>query len=118
MSTKTPAHDAAIADAIRERYAALSAKDAERVLSSSGSGFIAYTLAPPLKDEGDIAGLIGWFATWDGPIGYELRDLEISAGEDVAFAHGLVHMTGRKTDGVAVDLWFRQTLGLRNRRGV
>jgi ketosteroid isomerase-like protein len=31
----------------------------------------------------------------------------------VAFCHGLTHMTGTKTDGAQVDLWFRSTVGLR-----
>ena len=34
-------------------------------------------------------------------------------GDDVAFCHGLTHMTGTKTDGEQVDLWFRSTVGLR-----
>jgi ketosteroid isomerase-like protein len=37
----------------------------------------------------------------------------IEAGDDVAFCHGLTHMTGTKTDGELVDLWFRSTVGLR-----
>ncbi len=51
--------------------------------------------------------------TWDGPIGLELGDLDVVVGEDVAFAHGLQRMRGRKTGGEAVDLWFRSTFCLR-----
>ena len=35
--------------------------------------------------------------------------MKITAGDVAAFANALVHMTG----GEAVDLWFRQTLGLK-----
>jgi hypothetical protein len=28
-------------------------------------------------------------------------------------SHGLTHLTGTKTDGTRVDLWFRSTTGLR-----
>ena len=38
--------------------------------------------------------------------------MAITAGNDIAFATSLVHMTGRKTDGEKPDLWFRQTIGL------
>ncbi|MGO7947064.1 hypothetical protein ACC722_38255, partial [Rhizobium ruizarguesonis] len=34
------------------------------------------------------------------------------AGLLSAFWSGLMRMTGTKTDGAAVDIWFRQTLGL------
>ncbi|MGH3395571.1 MAG: YybH family protein [Streptosporangiaceae bacterium] len=58
-------------------------------------------------------GLEGWFQTWAGPIGYDIGEPVIEAGGDVAFGHGLTHMTGTKTDGELVDLWFRSTVGLR-----
>ena len=54
-----------------------------------------------------------WFQTWDGPIGYDIGEPVIEAGDDVAFCHGLTHMTGTKADGERVDLWFRSTVGLR-----
>ena len=54
-----------------------------------------------------------WFQTWDGPIGYDIGEPVIEAGDDVAFCHGLTHLTGTKTDGALVDLWFRSTVGLR-----
>lgn len=111
------AAETAIKQAIEARNAALSAKDVAGVMASGYAGFVAYTLAPPLKSTAGKAGLEGWFATWDGPIGLKLKDLKITAGDDVAFASCLAHMTGRKTDGEAVDLWHRTTFGLRRVRG-
>jgi ketosteroid isomerase-like protein len=108
----TPA-DQAITQAILDRNAAIHDKNAAGVMASGAPGLVSYSLAPPLKDTAGAAGLEAWFATWDGPISQELRDLEILAGDNVAFAHGLVHMTGRKTDGEMIDLWFRETLGLK-----
>lgn len=105
--------DAAIEGAIRARLRALSAKDAKAVFDCETSDFVCYSLAPPLVSTGGLEGLDAWFDTWAGPIGYELRDLAITAGPATAYAHALVRMSGRKTDGVEVDLWFRQTLGLR-----
>jgi PhnB protein len=71
-------------------------------------------LAPPLRTaESGPEGLDAWFATWQGPIGYEIHDLGIAAGGDVAFCHGLARLTGTKTDGEKPDVWFRLTLGLR-----
>jgi PhnB protein len=107
----------AIRQAIQARNTALGAKDVEGVMASGYAGFVSYNLAPPLKASGGKGGLTDWFATWDGPIGYGMKDLKIVAGDDVGFAHGLVHMTGRKVDGEKIDMWFRQTFGLKLARG-
>ncbi|HEX3405911.1 MAG TPA: nuclear transport factor 2 family protein [Caulobacteraceae bacterium] len=106
-----------IKQALEARNAALSAKDAAGLMASGYAGFVAYTLAPPLQSTAGKAGLEGWFATWEGPIGFALKDLKITAGDDVAFASCLAHMTGRKTDGEDIDLWHRMTFGLKRVRG-
>ncbi len=116
MASATPA-EKAIKQAILDRNAALHDKNVAAVMASGAPGFVSYSLAPPLKGAAGKAGLLAWFATWDGPIGHELKDLKIVAGEGVAFAHGLIHMTGRKIDGEQIDLWFRQTFGLKLFRG-
>jgi ketosteroid isomerase-like protein len=103
--------------ALEARNAALSAKDTAALMATGYAGFVAYTLAPPLTSVGGKEGLAGWFATWDGPIGFALKDLKITAGDEVAFASCLAHMTGRKTDGEDIDLWHRMTFGLKRVRG-
>ena len=55
---------------------------------------------------------------YDGRIGYEVRDLRIAAGDDIAFAHFLYHVTGTMTDGNKVDMWVRTTIGLQKTDGV
>ena len=101
----------AIERVIIARNRALSAKDAEAVADCQTRDFVCFSMAPPLVAR-DPGGMQAWFDTWDGPIGYETRDLEVTAGDRVAFAHALVNLTGRKTDGYVADLWFRLTLGL------
>ena len=113
------ASEKAIKQTIQARNTALSAKNVAGVMASTPPALRRATLdwAPPLRESSGKAGLAGWFATWDGPIGHEMRGLKIVAGDAAGFAHGLVHMTGRKTDGEVVDLWFRQTFGLKLSRG-
>lgn len=98
---------------IEDWTTALRAKDAGRVMSHSAKGMVQFTLAPPLVADEDAESLEAWFDTWQGDIGYELRDLKIVAGDGVAFSHSLNHMTGKRTDGEMTDLWFRHTLGFR-----
>lgn len=102
---------AAIERVITARCRALSAKDAEAVADCQTRDFVCFSIAPPLVAN-DPNGIQAWFDTWDGPIGYALRDLQIVAGADVAFAHALVNLSGRKTEGYVVDMWFRLSLGL------
>jgi ketosteroid isomerase-like protein len=54
-----------------------------------------------------------WFATWEGPIGYEIRDLGITMGDDVAFSHSLNRIYGKRTNGEDTDVWVRVTDGFR-----
>jgi ketosteroid isomerase-like protein len=92
---------------------ALRAKNAEGVVSHHAADFIQFSLAPPLVSAGDVEKLQAWFATWQGPIGYEIHNLGISAGDCVAYCHSLNRMSGTRDGGEKTDLWFRQTLGLR-----
>jgi ketosteroid isomerase-like protein len=102
---------------LNDRAAAITARDARAAVAHYAPEVVSFSLAPPLRYAGDVvrdpAGLEGWFQTWDGPIGYDIGEPVIEAGDDIAFCHGLTHMTGTKTDGEGVDLWFRSTVGLR-----
>ena len=102
---------------LTECAAAIRAKDARRAVAHYAPDVVSFTLAPPLRYAGDEvrdpAGTEGWFQTWDGPIGYDIGERVIEVGGDVALCHGLTHLTGTKTDGHRVDLWFRSTVGLR-----
>ena len=105
--------EAKIRSLIDQRAKALHAKNAEGVVVCRTSDYVQFSLAPPLAHTSDAKNLNAWFATWQGPIGSEARDLTIAVSGDTAFSHGLSRMTGTKTDGAEVDLWFRETLCFR-----
>jgi len=109
----TQNEQAQVRAAIEDWALALSAKDAPRVISHYGKTIAQFTLAPPLITDEGAEELRVWFDSWRGQIRYELRDLSITAANDVAFGHGLARLTGTKTDGEKADLWFRLTLGFR-----
>ena len=113
------AADEAAVRALMDAWAqALRNKDAAGVTACQADGMVLYSLAPPLVSGTSTRWLQAWFDTWEGPIGYAFADLTVAVGGDIAFSHGLSHMTGKKTDGEVVDLWFRHTLGLRRQNGV
>jgi ketosteroid isomerase-like protein len=91
---------------------AIRAKDADGAMACYAPDAVVFDLAPPLVSAGpDADGLQAWFATWEDPIHFEIRDLNVLAGDDVAFCHSLSRLSGTKTDGEKVDIWFRLTLG-------
>ena len=107
-----------IRNLIDDWAAGLRAKDANRVKRHATKDLVHFSLAPPLVgDENGAYGLEAWFDTWQGPLGYELRDLEIVTGDGVAFSHSLNHLTGTSKSGETSDVWFRSTLGFRKVSG-
>lgn len=107
-------HGAAIRGLIEARNAAVRAGDAERA--------VAHDLQPPLRFTGaaarDADGLARWLATWDGPVGVEMPEPTVAVHGDLAFAHGLSRMRGRKRGApTPIDLWYRATLCLKRAGG-
>ena len=99
---------------------ALRAKDIDRVMSHYAPDILLFDLAPPLQYLGGEAyrkNWEEWFASWRGPIGYEIRDLSIIVGDDVAFSHSLNRISGTRTNGEETDVWVRVTACYRKMGG-
>jgi len=116
-SEHEPAGDeAAIRALLAERAAAVRARDASWFVASLDPSIVIFDLAPPLRRSGpellDPSGLQAWLDTWDGEIGYEMAELTISIGGNIAYCHSLDHLTGTRTDGEREDFWVRATVGL------
>ncbi|MGZ5877173.1 MAG: YybH family protein [Bradyrhizobium sp.] len=106
--------EAGIRNLIDQRIGALDAKDAQAVLSALTTDFVGFSLAPPLVSAmTDAKAYDAWFATWQGPIGTEIRDLGIVVSGDLGVSHSLNLMTGTSASGHEVKLWYRQTLSFR-----
>lgn len=117
-STAAASDEAAVRSVIEALGRHVGRKDAAAIVALRAETYVQFSLAPPLvSDAADAAGLAAWFATWDGPIGIDMRELSITVGGDIACCHSLNHMTGRKIEGEVVDLWYRQTLCLRRIHG-
>ena len=98
------------------RVKAINAKDAAAAMAAAAPDVLVFDLAPPLRHRGaDVIrkDLEEWFRSFRGGVGYELRDLTVTAGADVAFGHGLVRISGARTDGTQTDVWVRATMCFR-----
>ncbi len=108
-------NEAQIRRLVDSRLKAIHAKDADAAMSSCSPDIVLFDLAPPLQHRGaevNRKGLEEWFRTFRGPVGYELRDLSITAGDEVAFCHSLGRISGARTDGTQTDVWVRATVCL------
>jgi len=104
-----------IRDLMAVRAQAMTGRDAETLAGQYAPDVVAFTLAPPLVHHGeDLEARKAWFATFDGPIEYEIRDLEVTVGGDIAFSHALNRLsTTPKGMPQPFELWFRSTVCFR-----
>jgi len=58
-----------------------------------------------------------WFASFDGRIEAERRDLSIAGDDDVAFSHGMHHYTGTQPGVGRVEVRVRVTCCYRRNNG-
>lgn len=112
--------EAQIRALIEERVRAVHAKDLDAVVSHHAADVLSFDVLGPLRYRGSAAireRAAEWFSAYDGPIGYEVRDLSVTAGADAAFCHYLYRVSGTMTDGTAVEMWVRATVCLRKVEG-
>lgn len=104
-----------IRDLIEARVRAVDAKDIETLMANHAPDVLSFDVVNDLQVHGADAvraRALSWFASYPGRIGYEVRDLRITAGTEVAFCTYLYHVTGTLQDGGAVSMWVRATVCL------
>ncbi len=104
--------EAVIRERVESWAKAIRAKDVDGVLSLYAPNVTSFDLDPPLRYSGTDQKRRAWqefFAVHAGPIAYELRELNITTQEDVAFVHSLNHVSGTLASGRASDMWVRWT---------
>ena len=100
---------------LADRATAMRGRDAERFVAHYAPQVVKFDLPPPLlliaPEASDPEALRAFFGSHpgSGPIGYEIHDLAVTVGGDVAFCHSLNYLAGA--------LWFRSTIGLRKLDG-
>ena len=85
-------------------------------MSNYAPDIVLFDVPPPLQYRGTEAyrkNWEQWLPTFEGPIGYEIRELSITTGDDVAFCHSLNRISGTRTNGEQTDVWVRATVGYR-----
>jgi Ketosteroid isomerase homolog len=86
--------------------------DLEGVMSFYAPDIVSFDIVQPLRHGGAKAKEKNWmdvFATYERPLGYDIRDLTLTVGHDVAFGHSLNRVSGTSKNGNRTDVWVRWT---------
>ncbi|WP_157250283.1 YybH family protein [Nonomuraea typhae] len=105
-----------------ERWAeAVHAGDLEGVLAAHAQDIVMFDVPPPYEG---VRGLDAYRATWPGFFEWQaqgalfaIESLDVTAGQDVAFAHALLRCGTEADFATQPDNRLRLTLGLRREHG-
>jgi ketosteroid isomerase-like protein len=107
--------EATLRQLMDDQAAAMRSRDADYLASRYAVDAVTFDLAPPLQNVGagvrDPEAQRAWFATFDGAIDYEIRDLSVLGGDDFAVCRSVNRLSATPkgmTEGF--QLWFRATV--------
>lgn len=117
MITRHGVGEAEIRQRIDMLVEAIRAMDLEALKPIYAPDIVTFDVQGPLQRVGAEAKRGNWveaFAAFQPPLGYEIRDLEITSSGDLAFAHGFTRLSGTLKNGQrGGGFWVRFTACLR-----
>ena len=114
-STRT-VNEAAIRELVQSWARAVRAEDLDGILANHSTDILMFDVPPPLQSKGIEAYKKTWelFFSWSNdPVVFDIKDMDIIAGSDVAFVAALMRCAGTEKNGERIELEFRLTIGLR-----
>lgn len=118
---RVAADEAAIRRQIGEVIEGLRAGDLEAVRRLYTPDVVSFDVEPPLQHVGIAAKLENWakvFTVFER-VTYEVRDLTLTVGDEVAFGYAFARLGGTLQNGAATSgIWVRVTYGLRKVDGI
>lgn len=114
-STSTSQYEAEkeIKKIINDFHAAVLARDIDKVMSFYSNDIVAFDIVPPLQYVGKKAYRKSWEKAFEvneneNNPGYDLHNLKVTVGGDIAFCHELNHCFST-SKGDEIDMWMRGT---------
>ena len=108
--------EAAVRAVVESWAAAVRRKDLPAILQNHSSDIVMFDVPPPFQSRGIDAYRASWdlFFSWSAdPIPFDIADMSITAGHDVAFVVATMHCAEPGSNGEPKGLDFRLTVGLR-----
>jgi uncharacterized protein (TIGR02246 family) len=95
---------------------AVRAEDIEGIVAHHSNDILLFDVPPPFQSKGMAAYRKSWeaFFAWFNDSGiFDLSELNITAGDDVAFCHGHLRCAGTGGNGKRMELMVRLTVCLK-----
>jgi uncharacterized protein (TIGR02246 family) len=108
--------EVAVRDLIEAWADAVRRKDYTGILRSHAPDFVMFDVPPPFKSIGLDACRKTWdlfFSCSSDPVRFEIREMDVTAGANVAFAFASMRCGGPGSDGKPEALEFRLTVCLK-----
>src|SRR5262245_2717558 len=108
--------EAAIRSLVEDWASAVRRKDLNGILRNHAPDMLMFDVPPPLQSKGIEAYKRTWdlFFSWaHDPVVFNISEMNITAGHDVAFVAAVMHCAGTEKNGKDIELDFRLTIGLR-----
>lgn len=115
-SSNSTTDEAVIRELVENWARAVRAKDLDGILGNHSTDILMFDVPPPVQSRGIEAYRETWdlFFSWsDDPVVFDIKDIDITAGTDVAFVAALMRCAGTEKNGERIELEFRLTIGLR-----
>ena len=105
-----------IRDLVESWARAVRTKNLDGIMANHSPEILMFDVPPPAQSKGIEAYKKTWdvFFAWFQDSGvFDIKELNITAGDDVAFATALMRCAGTEANGDKVELDFRLTIGFR-----
>jgi uncharacterized protein (TIGR02246 family) len=116
MNENRMTDEGAICDLVENWARAVRNKDLDGILANHSPDILMFDVPPPIQSKGIEAYRKTWdlFFSWsqDSRI-FDISEMNITAGNDVAFVTALMRCAGTEPNGEKIELAFRLTIGLR-----
>jgi ketosteroid isomerase-like protein len=106
----------AIRDLVENWAGAVRGRNLNGILANHSPDILMFDVPPPVQSKGIEAYKRTWdlFFSWSRDFGvFDIIEMNITAGNDVAFVAALMRCAGAEADGNKIELEFRLTIGLR-----
>ena len=119
--TKSESMEAEVRRRVEAWSHAVRARNLDAVMSFYTPDNVTLELDPPLRYMGSPNKRRAWREFFDvhrGDIGYDIRDLSVTAQGDVAFVRSRIRVTGTLPSGNRSEMWVRWTACFKRIAGV
>lgn len=116
MTDRRTKDEAAIRELVESWAKAVRTKNLNGILANHSTDVLMFDVPPPLQSSGIEAYKKTWelFFSWSQDSGvFDITEMNITAGDDVAFVTALMRCAGTEENGERIQLEFRLTIGLR-----